>query len=256
MTRRRAALAMIGALLVTGGVLISRTWAGTRPPLWPHEPAGSELISDQPWDEVSAHGWRPIWGPSRVRSDPTAPGSPPGVLELTYPEGFEGGSAPGTVVKRLPSVRQAYVGLWWRAPVGWQGHQSNVNKIQFLFPAEGGDITMVMYGPPEGPFTLRVLPQLRGAPSEWLLPNADTVPVVLGEWHRVEWLVALSSRAGAADGISRWWLDGKLQGDYTRLDLPAPAFVEYKLSPTWGGVGDRKRVAESFHFDHTRLSGR
>jgi hypothetical protein len=256
MTRRRAHLVATVVILALGAMTFTRARAGTRPPLWPHEPAGSRLISDQPWVSVPSLGWEAIWGPSRVRPDPTAPGSPPGVLEITYPAGFEGGSAPGTVVKELPSLREVYVGLWWRAPVGWQGHNSNVNKIQFLFPAENGDITLVMYGPPGGPFTLQVLPQFQGHPSEWLLPSVDPVDVTLGDWHRIEWLVVMSSREGAADGICRWWLDGRLQGDYTQLRFPAKTFTEYKLSPTWGGVGDQKLRDESFLFDHIRLSGR
>jgi hypothetical protein len=256
MTPRRVLGTLAAAGLLGAGVMVTRSGAGARPPLWPHEPAGSRLISDQPWGSVPSHGWEAIWGPSRVRPDPSAPGSPPGVLEITYPAGFEGGSAPGTVVKRLPALREVYVGLWWQAPAGWQGHSSNVNKIQFLFPREGGDITLVMYGPPEGPFSLRVLPQFQDFPSDWLLPTTDPVDVTLGGWHRIEWLVVMSSRAGAADGIARWWLDGRLQGDYTQLRFPAAHLTEYKLSPTWGGVGDRKHRPESFLFDHTRISGR
>lgn len=256
MTRRRARGLVVAAILLVGATTVTRLRAGPRPPLWPHEPEGTRLVSDQPWGSVPSQGWQAIWGPSRVRPDPSAPGSPPDVLEITYPAGFEGGSAPGTVVKRLPGLTEVYVGLWWRAPAGWQGHNSNVNKIQFLFPAEDGDITLVMYGPPEGPFELRVLPQFRGLPSEWLLPSADPTAVTLGEWHRIEWLVVMSSREGAADGICRWWLDGRLQGDYTQLRFPTTTFTEYKLSPTWGGVGDRKQREESFRFDHTRISGR
>lgn len=257
MTRRgRTGIAVTAVLILVSGMTIARIRAGPRPPLWPEEPAETRLITDQPWASVPSLGWQAIWGPSRVREDTAAPGSPPGVLEITYPAGFEGGSAPGTVVKRLPSLREVYVGLWWQAPVGWQGHNSNVNKIEFLFPADGGDITLVMYGPPEGPFTLQVLPQFQGHPSEWLLPDADPAQVTLGAWHRIEWLVVMSSSEGAADGICRWWLDGRLQGDYTQLSFPATTFTEYKLSPTWGGVGDRKRQSESFRFDHTRISGR
>lgn len=254
-----ARLATAVAVLLGLGVPAAR-WSGSvgasRPAPWPHEPPTFDVVSDQPWSRVPSLGWDTIWGPSQVVADPSAPGSPPDVLQITYPAGFPGGSAPGTVIHELPDLRQVYAGLWWHAPADWQGHESNVNKIAFLFPAEGGDITLVLYGPPAGPFTLRVLPQFEGAPSDWLVPTLDPTPVALGEWHRIEWLVVPSSRAGIPDGIVRWWLDGRPQGSYAQLLLTARSFTEFKLSPTWGGVGDRKRVTESFRFDHIRLSGR
>lgn len=247
------------------GVIILAAWVGAhRPrapdgpaPRWPHEPAEYREISDQPWDAVPSRGWTPIWGPSRVIVDSTAPWSPPNLLEIRYPIGFAGGAAPGTVVTRLHGTRKIFVGMWWKPSAAWQGHNSNVNKLQFLFPHDGdGDLTMVMYGPPGGPYELRVLPQFRGLPSEWLLPNQADHPVTLGEWHRVEWVVEWSSSPGDADGVIRWWLDGELLGSYDDLPFPDGGFIEYKLSPTWGGVGDVKQEEDTFLFDHLRLSGR
>lgn len=220
---------------------------------WPHEPSGLQLVSDQPWASSPSLGWEAIWGPSRVVVDPSAPGSPPGVLEITYPAGFVGGSAPGTVVRKIGRARTVFVGLWWKPSAAWQGHESNVNKLAFLFPREGGDITLVMYGPPGGPYDLRVLPQFVGHPSDWLLPDLARVPITLGEWHRIEWLVQSSSDPGVADGRSIWWLDGQLLG--AREDVAIPVlFTEFKFSPTWGGVGDRKREEDTFRLDHIRLS--
>ena len=47
---------------------------------------------------------------------------------------------------------------------------------------------------------------------------------------------------GRGDGIIRWWMDGVLVGDYTNVKFPNDnGFVEYQISPTWGGnTGDVK----------------
>ena len=213
-------------VLGLGGAVAWRSLTSVppRPTPWPNEPPGFRVLSEQPWDAVPSLEWEAIWGPSQVTLDPLAPESPPHVLEIIYPAGFIGGSAPGTVVRRLPSLSALYVGFWWRANTEWQGHETGVNKLQFVFPKEAGDITMVMYGPPAGPFELRVLPQFVDLPSEWLRPNRDSIAVSLGEWHRVEWLLVASSAPGARDGISRWWLDGTMVGSYTDLRFPARPF--------------------------------
>jgi hypothetical protein len=191
-----------------------------------------------------------------VVRDTTAPGSPPDVLEIRYPSGSTGGSAPGTVVLPLTHPHRIFVGMWWWADPEWQGHASNVNKVQFLFPAGGGVFTMVMYGPPTGPFEMRVLPQFPDVPSSWLVPNVGTAaPLTLGAWHRLEWVVVASSATGIPDGICQWWVDGKLVGAYAGLQVPTGGFEEYKLSPTWGGLGDVKQHDDVFRFDEIRLSG-
>src|SRR5688572_28685166 len=223
---------------------------------WPHEPTEHRVLRDEGWRRLPAPRWEIPWASPGTGRRADAPESPPEVLEIIYPAGFAGGSAPATVATRLPTPRELYVGIWWRPSADWQGHASNVNKLQFVFPADGGDITMVMYGPPEGPFELRVLPQFPGLPSDWLLPNMDSVPVALGEWHRVEWLLRESSAPGRPDGSCRWWIDGRPVGDYQMVPFPADPFDEYKLSPTWGGVGDLKQRVDTFQFDHFRLTMR
>lgn len=232
--------------------------AAQRPAAWPNEPPGFRVISEQPFDELPSLGWRLVWndrGYTRTAADSGAPHSPPGMAEFRYPPGFQGGIAPGTAERSLPRVRTLYVGMWWRASSPWQGHNSNVNKIQFLFPHGGGDIAMVMYGPPGGPYELRVIPQFPDLPSEWLVPNAGSVPVTLGQWHRIEWLISYGG-TGDPTGIVRWWLDGRLVGSYFNVPFPRGELDVYKISPTWGGMGDVKTERDHFQYDHVRISGR
>jgi hypothetical protein len=239
---------------VTGTVPITVTPAVAR--TWPNEPAGFTTVSDQPWSLLTSLNWILEFGTAALGLDLLAPLSPPSVLTITYPAGFPGGEAPGTMTRGLPAGSRAmYSGMWWKPNAEWQGHNSNVNKIQFLFN-QFGDIAMVMYGQPNGPYELRVLQQFRNLPVYWL-PLATAKAVSLGEWHRIEWLlVSPAPGATAPVGVSRWWLDGVLIGDRSDVPFPVGALGPYKLSPTWGGVGDVKTRTDTFLFDHLYLSVR
>jgi len=241
----------------TGSALVTVVRPGSGP--WPNEPSGFNVISDQPWNLLTSLGWFVEFGTASIAADPTARLSPPGVLQILYPVGFAGGSAPGTLTHDLGpgGVRQLYAGIWWKASNPWQGHaSSNVNKIEFVFPAEGGDIYLAMYGHPGGPFELRVLPQFLNMPVEWLVPNVSHVPVSLGEWHRIEWLLVYNTTTSPANGIVRWWLDGQLIGDYFNVQFPTSPLGYFKISPTWGGGGETKTEVDYFWYDHAHLSGR
>jgi len=226
-------------------------------PAWPGEPAGFHVLSDRPWIALQGGGWnRRASSDDRIVTDPTAPQEPATVLEYVYPAGFAGGRAPATHFFGLGRRKEVYVGLLWKVSDPWQGHASGVNKIQFLFPESGaGDLYMAMYGRPGGPYELRVIPQWREHDGTWLTPNVANVSPSLGQWHRIEWYVKYESSAGASDGVIKWGLDGTLLGDYSNIRFPADAgFIEYQMSPTWGGVGDVKHEADFFRFNHTYLS--
>lgn len=223
---------------------------------WPNEPAGLTTITDQPWDALTTLGWNIVYnanGYVTIGADLLAPQSAPSVLQYMYPAGFAGGSAPATEYIGLPSAKRIYMGMWWKASNPWQGHSSGVNKIQFLFPGSGGDIYMAMYGPPGGPYELSVLPQFPNLPSSWYRPNVANVPVTLGQWHRIEWLIDYS--ASSSNGGMQWWLDGQLIGSYTNVQFPSAGMIEYHLSPTWGGMGDTKSQTDYYWFDQVRISG-
>jgi uncharacterized protein YjdB len=243
--------ATIGGVVGTAVVYV----AGDTPPSgpWPNEPAGFTNLADQPWSALGGV-WELLWGTAHLQLDPTAPGSPPSTLQVDFPVGFVGGEAPGTEAVGLPAVRQVYVGIWWMASNPWQGHPSNSNKVQYLFTGEDGSMAMIMYGPPQGPFEMRVFPDWHG---QWLTPNVADVKVTLGQWHRIEWLVAYGPSNDPPSGIVRWWMDGVLIGDYANVRLSSTPLIQYKMAPVWGGA---ERVAKHqndfFRYDHIRISGR
>src|SRR5438093_1501743 len=240
-----------------GGTASLAVTADPPPPpagTWPHEPSSAAVIGDQPFNTLTtSDGWSIVdntngWG--SIVSDGTAPFSPTGVLQYLYPVGFTGGTGPAAEWHGLPGLSQVFVGLWWKVSNPWQGHASNVNKIAFLFPGSGGDMYIAMYGTPGGPYELKVIPQFPGLPSNWLEPNVAHVPVQLGTWHRIEWLINYNG------GVVQWWLDGQLIGSYTGVPFPSGTMTEFKMSSTWGGIGDSKSETDYYWFDHAHVSGR
>jgi uncharacterized protein YjdB len=224
--------------------------------VWAHEPSSYSQISDNGFDLLTALGWGMVWntaGNGSIVSDNTAPLSGSNVLEMRYPVGFAGGSGPANEWLPLGNLHRMYAGFYWKASNPWQGHSSNVNKILFVFPSSGGDIYIAMYGPPGGPYELRVLPQFPGLASEWLRPNVNNTPVTVGNWHKIEWIMDYGS--GGADGTIQWWMDGQMIGDYRNVQFPSGGLTEFKINPTWGGVGDNKTENDYFRYDHIHLSG-
>ncbi|HSL20198.1 MAG TPA: hypothetical protein VK886_01590 [Vicinamibacterales bacterium] len=250
------------AAMMLAAIAIGSCGSPTRAPgnqaesRWPSEPAGFVALTDQSWTAVAAEHWSRRSGPhDRIVSDPAAPRSPESVLEYLYPAGFAGGVAPATHFFSLDNRKEVFIGLEWRTSDPWQAHASGINKIQFLYLAGSSDIAMVMFGTGGDAYELRVLPQWREHRDSWLTPNATARPVTPGRWHRIEWYLKYESAYRAGDGIVRWWLDGVLVGDYTNIRYPNDGgFVEYQMSPTWGGVGDTKRQADFYRFDHTYIS--
>jgi hypothetical protein len=251
--RRRggAALAVAGVALVTAWQVRPVASAPVVP--WPHEPAGLRVVADQSWDRLGGR-WKLLWGNARIDSAADAPGSPPAVLRIDFPEGFIGGSAPGTEAFEIPRTRTLYAGFWWQASDPWDGHPSNSNKLAYIFADPHGSMSLMMYGTPGGPYELRVFPDWHG---EWLRPNMADVPVTLGVWHRVEWLVIEGAPGAPDNGFVRWWLDGTLVGSHTGVRLAEGPMTEFRLAPVWGGAETvPKRSADHFLYDHTRLSVR
>jgi len=208
-------------------------------------------LTDRTWTALTGDRWRRRDGSDdRIVDDATAPGARM-VLEYVYPAGFLGGTAPATHYYPLEKLTEIFVGLQWKVSSPWQGHATGVNKLQFLYTGSS-DITMVMYGPPGGPYELRVMPEWPQHDGSWLVPNVNRVPLTPGQWHRVEWHL----KYGTASGIVRWWQDGLLVGDYKTVHFPDDAgFLEYQMSPTWGGVGDVKTETDYYRFDESYLSG-
>lgn len=226
--------------------------------VWPNEPKAFPLIADQPWNHPAGKAESRQWesqfgGVSRIVREQNLPFSPPCALRIDFPVGHPGGYAPGTLEVALGTRRQVYVGMWWKASDPWQGHPSNSNKIAYLFTDGFGSMAMFMYGSPGGPYDLRVYPDWHG---DWLTPNVNRTPITLGEWHRLEWLVAYGPTTDPPTGIVRFWMDGELIGDYGNVKLVDKPLAYFKIAPVWGGLEYAKTQHDYYLYDHVHVSGR
>ena len=227
---------------------------------WPNEPAGYPTVTDDPFNALTGNGWNIVdntLGLVTIGVDPNAPFSPPSVIQYLFPIGFVGGNGPGAVFYRVGGLTQMYVGLWWKPSNPWQGHVSNSNKIQYVRTDSHGNMFMAMYGIPSGPFELRVYPEFSTSPGVWLVPNRGNGQVKLGQWHRIEWLIIYNTSSTPPNGIVRWWMDGRLVGDYTNISFPPEPITEYKMSAIWGGAEPTlKQEIDYYQYDHVHLSGK
>lgn len=225
---------------------------------WPHEPAGFVTLTDEPFDALDQNGWfsaqRQTFNGSglSLTADAGAPLSPSGVLQFKYARGFQGGSEPGVAFYVPPApVRETYFAFWWKPSNPWQNHETDINTIADLFAETTGVIFIQIDGSNN---TVDVVPEFVGD-TRILTPNVRATPLVLGAWHKIEWYVKYSTTGISRNGVTRWWLDGVLQGEYTDLQMPPDAgFVEYDFSPTWGGAGGVKTQTDFFWIDHVYIS--
>jgi hypothetical protein len=230
--------------------------------LWANQPASFSTITDQPWNSLSSLGWNVFdhgYDHVRVVTDPTAPAGDAHVLQFEYPKGYGGEGSGPAVVRYQLSANDLYLGFYWKMSPDWQGHPSNINKLLYIFQRHGDDrqaLVLVAYGPPSGPYRLRVANEPNH--STWMDQNVDNVRIRPGEWYRIEVHVRRSSADGAPDGLVEWWVDGKLAAHYTNVALRDEPFSEVHIDPVWGGV-DRsvsKRHDDYFRFGRFHISGR
>jgi hypothetical protein len=235
---------------------------------WPNEPDGFDRLTDQPWQALESEGWGHNRGASIV-TDVTAPTGDSTVLEFFFPEGFEGGSAPGIEWINSGGADAVFFGFWMKVDPDWTGHPTGSQKIAFIRNAgpwdtdpDANDNLFLLMDPvdggsaADGPFQLAVANNGGGHSQlpDPIFPNAGTAEdaeLVPGQWHKVEWL------ADRTNGVMRWWLDGTLIGDYPGVVFDGTAgFGELTLTPVWGGRQSNKPQDEFWRFDHAYVSVR
>jgi hypothetical protein len=219
---------------------------------WLNKPAGFTTETNQPWNSLASLGWGHAnrGASSFISSDPTAPllsppDDPGNVLTHSYPVGFPAGTEPAVDFYPIPAgTTEGYVGYWWKVSNPWQGHPSNVNKMVFLMGNTSNLIFMAMYGPPGGPYELRLSANAAGA--IWLTPNVNNPAVTVGQWHKIE----LYYKQVGTTLTARWWMDNTELGNWTNVPFSSAALTELQIAPTWGGIGGTKTQQDYFWFDH------
>ena len=236
---------------------------------WPNEPSGAAVISDFNYNTVSGNGWFSTGGDSSITSDPTAPLSPNSVLQMRYPAGFQAGIAPDNSYHSLNGPqREVYAGFWWKASSNWQQEtNSAVSKIAFFVSNGHFDTFIGMHGPQGGPYALSVMfesPTLSNGHlassygdnpgTRVLLGNVSRPSVTPGNWYRIEMYSKHSTTPTSRNGVFRWWVNGVLAGNYTDVNFSELPWVQFNLSPTWGGMNNTKTQTDYYWFDHIHLS--
>jgi hypothetical protein len=236
-------------------------------PGYPHEPAGFTKLTERSFTALSEDGWDAVDASGSVnnftiQSDAQAPKSPPGVGQVLYPVGFDGGGEPVNVYKYgFTGKTRMYVSFWVRFSPNWIGHPSGVNKIFHFIINNINKVFLSAQGSDNDPLQATVfLQQVPGVDGRRLDPNLNSgsAQIVRGHWHRWE-LLLTTNTAGEFNGSAEWWIDGVRVGSYSDIAYVTSGephtWDGIQWAPTWGGGGSQILVAQNEQVDHIYISG-
>ncbi len=255
---------------------VTRT-ASIRVAPWPQEPDAFSKVTERTFsklattanDTAGIDGWDAheeySWPNISIVSDPTAPRSPPNVLQALYPAGTQGGTdsaTPGRLLRALPDLTQrVYVSVWVKLSANWHAHQTGTNKVLFIWLKNLPRFFLSAEGPDAS--ALKPTGRLQGTPEdilrhrEQLFPNVNATRVIPGVWQRWE-LVVKANTPGLRNGEFHLWIDGIETANYTDvayLDAnETGAWNLVDIEPIWGGGGDVVTTAQMMLFDHIYVS--
>lgn len=230
----------------------------------PNLPPGATIILDCPFNTAGnplCGNVQNVYNAGSIISDSSAPESPPNVYRY-----FRSGSSTsgGTQLDFFySSATEVYVGLAIRSSANFPGFTSASNKITM----QGNNInnfTLGLYGSQGGPHQLFWNDQNGGQLnnchyatnflSGGAVANGPTVygdcPGGLnyfgntgqsttwthGVWHYAEWCGKASTNTTSRDGIYKWFLDGRLVGNYPNVNTAQFYNASY-ITPAWDGGG-------------------
>ena len=229
------------------------------PPGSSNEPTGMTVITERPFSAMNENA---SWDTDNVLSivqDATAPKSPSGVLRVTFPSGFQGGSSNGHAGLQFSGRRVLYISYWMKYSANWRGHNTGINKHAYAW-VSAGYTPFVMEAEGYGTGTLRPRPILQrmikgdGNYAPNIVPTA-TIP--RGAWFKIE-IVLTGNSSGTANGSMDIYLDGVRTTSYGGLQWTtgATSWDIFELHPVWGGIGDTVPSTQTIDWDHVYVSGK
>jgi hypothetical protein len=231
----------------------------------PNLPPGATILLDCPFNSVG----NPLcngqvynfYNAGSIVSDGSAPESPPNIYRY-----FRGANdlQGGTQLEfTYQPTTELYYGLAIRTSPTFRGLTSLSNKI-ILPGSEISDSVTSIYGQLNGPFTLVFNDQNGGTVNNCHLSTnliaggtvANGASVFgdcpgglsyfpnlgvsgnfsLGQWHYVEWCGKASASYTSRDGIYKWFLDGRMIGNYSNVNT-GHSWSRMNITPTWDGQG-------------------
>jgi len=231
-------------------------------------------ITESDFSAINEDGWYFEYGQvnAQLVQDASAPRSPSGVLQQTYPAGMAGGTGPNSLENdwSAGTYKTLYVASWMKVSSNFYGHCGpDVTKTLHIWVSDGTTSGNRLYTNVRGCGTeaLSYWVNLQGVvaggdvdngTSAELAPNlGQPATIVRGQWQKYE-LVITANSAGKADGTVDWWLDGVHVGSYTGIQfVPGNATWDLmKWNPTWGGLGGIVPAAFTESLDHIYVSGK
>jgi hypothetical protein len=216
----------------------------------------------------------------QVIEDPTAPVSPPEVMRVRFPAGWQAGRGPVTWggwdaagKGRSGQKEKVYFSMWIKIDGPSYENQAVGTKMGFFgaarpttmashntwFFLKGAGRQMIA-----GAFPVEVHQSFEGpmAPRDKVRSlsqnfSRDRV-MTAGVWHHWEALLELNT-VGQSNGIFKWWIDGELVMNYSNMTYIygtyTNGFYDFNFNPTWGGTGGTKTKTDDILIDHIYISG-
>jgi hypothetical protein len=183
------------------------------------------------------------------------------VTGASFTYGLADGVGPADHYTNFNIPSEIYVASGFKMSDNWQNHGTGVNKMQYVIWGDTDSSIMTAHYR-DGQYNLAVYmygsTHSYTAPniaSGYFQPNVNSCVIVPGQWHKIEWYLKKSSTTATADGIVRWWMDGRLCGEYTQItNVRSGNYIEYKIGSVWGGRGSEKVNEDYFYWDHVYIS--
>ena len=231
-------------------------------------------ITENDFNALNEDGWYFEYNQTNALlvQDATAPRSPTGVMQLTYPAGMAGGVGPNSLERdwSTGTYRTLYVSSYMKVSSNFYGHCGpEITKTLHFWVGDGSTSGNRLYTNVRGCGTdpLSAWVNLQGVVSGGNFDNGTSAEfgpnlgppatIVRGQWHKYE-LVIKGNSAGQADGTLDWWLDGVHVGSYSGIQyVPGAAtWSTVKWNPTWGGLGGTVPAAFTESMDDIYISGK
>lgn len=242
----------------------------TNSKLWPNEPTGFTKLFDCPFTDFTCGMWD-VYKNAKY----TAVGG-----MTAFDNSMEVGATTGgaQLILDLPRLKELYMATWWSTNANFEGMCNNSNKLFFVRNPDIDNNLLIWQGSPGQPRVLKWALQAtydncghpgeygmcytKGDGSGWFEPNGESNgSVAAGSgWHLIELYMKASSTKTSRDGIIRWYLDGKIVGNYPTVNMSPGGFTDFQFNHAWDGSGclqvRDKSKAWHHYFDHLYISVR